>query len=393
MPVMIRTSEKRGYAAQRRPPLLMAHYLPWYEANPTNKQWGWHWTMNHFAPDRQDAKGRREAASHFRPLIGLYDSGDPDTLRCQALLMKLSGIDGVIIDWYGNENLYDYAQINRNTERLVPILHEAGLKFILCYEDQTVPKLIEAKRFTADEAVAHAQRLMRWIQEHYFRSPVYYQQEGRPVLLSFGVSYYNDDQWNQIFSVLPKKPLYFSEHERRAPTAAAGAFDWPQPNGGSPQALKAWERFYTNTPKGQPFIPAAFPRFQDIYAQANVHPSWGSIDDQNGRTYTNTLSRALKSDAALIQLVTWNDWGEGTQIEPSVEFGYRDLEATQRLRKPYLTKGFPYTAQDLRLPVEWYLLRKKYATDKAISARLADFFPLVVNGRMAQARALLAKYR
>jgi len=51
-----------------------------------------------------------------------------------------------------------------------------------------------------------------------------------------------------------------------------------------------------------------------------------------------------------VQLVTWNDWGEGTQIEPSVEFGYRDLEATQRERRR-MTPSFPCIAADLRLPL------------------------------------------
>jgi hypothetical protein len=29
---------------------------------------------------------------------------------------------------------------------------------------------------------------------------------------------------------------------------------------------------------------------------------------------------------SIIQIATWNDWGEGTVVEPSREFGYRDLE-------------------------------------------------------------------
>jgi len=26
----------------------------------------------------------------------------------------------------------------------------------------------------------------------------------------------------------------------------------------------------------------------------------------------------------MVQIATWNDWGEGTGIEPTAEFGYRD---------------------------------------------------------------------
>jgi len=79
-------------------PLVMAHYMPWYESKPVSGHWGWHWTMNHFDPDRREPNGRQPLASQFRPLIGAYDSSDPDVLEYQTLEMKLAGIDGVFID-------------------------------------------------------------------------------------------------------------------------------------------------------------------------------------------------------------------------------------------------------------------------------------------------------
>ena len=75
----------------------MAHYMPWFEAKPISPGWGWHWTMNHYHPD-QVTDGRREAASRYYPLMGLYDSSDPDALDCHVLLMKLAGLDGVLIE-------------------------------------------------------------------------------------------------------------------------------------------------------------------------------------------------------------------------------------------------------------------------------------------------------
>ncbi len=373
----------------------MAHYMPWYASKPVSGQWGWHWTMNHFDPDKTEGapvagmSARPEGASRYRPLIGLYDSGDPDALKCQVMLMKLSGIDGVIIDWYGTEDFYDYATLNRNTLRLIPLLQQAGLRFAVCYEDQSVAQMVEGKRFSAEEAVPRGQGLMKWMQQNFFSNPAYLRFDGRPVLLSFGEPYYKDAEWNDLFSLLPTKPLYLTEHVIRAQTAATGGFDWPVPNGGFEGAMKEQNGFYERA-KGWPrFIAAAYPRFQDIYAQAGVHPSWGNIADREGRTYSETLTRALQSQASVVQLVTWNDWGEGTQIEPSVEFGYRDLEVTQKLRRGFLDPKFSGTASDLRLPVEWYH-RKKLATDKNISDKLDTFFPLMIAGRTTQARALLS---
>jgi hypothetical protein len=371
--------------------LLMAHYMPWFQAKPFSAQWGWHWTMSHFDPDKV-LDGRREAASRFSPLMGLYDSGDPDALRCQALLMKLSGIDGVIFDWYGNDDYYDYAAVNRNVERMIPILRQAGLCFAICYETQTIPQEIKGKVFSEADAVAHGQRLMAWMQTHFFASPSYLTLENRPVLLVFGDPYYQNDQWDQIFSGLMPRPLFFTESDRQEATASVGGFDWPQPGGGTAQALAEPDAF-SRRAQGWPYsIAAAFPRFEDIYHEAGVGDALGHIDDGAGRTYEETLTKALQSRASVVQLVTWNDWGEGTQIEPSVEFGYRDLETTQRLRRKYLDASFSGTAPDLRLPVRWYLLCRKYAADPAIHDKLAVFFPLVVTGHLKQAQALLAKY-
>src|SRR5262249_19702794 len=122
-----RSSPLEPSSASRQPTLpakpaamtrfLMAHYMPWFQARPFSKQCGWHWTMNHYHPDHVTS-GRREAASHDYPLIGLYDSDDPDALECHVLLMKLAGIDGVIIDWYGNEDYLDYGAIHRNAQHL-----------------------------------------------------------------------------------------------------------------------------------------------------------------------------------------------------------------------------------------------------------------------------------
>ena len=77
---------------------ILVHYMPWYQTPSVSGYWGWHWTMNHFNPDSLDDNGHREIASHFYPLTGPYDSRDDDILEYQALLMKLSGIDGVIVD-------------------------------------------------------------------------------------------------------------------------------------------------------------------------------------------------------------------------------------------------------------------------------------------------------
>ena len=70
--------------------------------------------MNHFDPEKTDDNGKREIASHYYPLTGPYDTNDEKILEYHALLMILSGIDGVLVDWYGMEDFWDYAILNQS---------------------------------------------------------------------------------------------------------------------------------------------------------------------------------------------------------------------------------------------------------------------------------------
>lgn len=367
---------------------LLVHYLPWFEADPTANKWGWHWTMNHYAPG-DVVNGHRAIASHYYPLIGPYDSNDPDVIEYHVLLMKLAGINGAVIDWYGTDNYMDYGTNHRNAQHVAAEIARAHMHFAALYEDEVAAtRLVKDGQIPASQAVAHGQNTMEWLQNNWFASPSYIKLNDKPLFLTFGTrGYYTTNDWNQIFSVLPVQPAYFTETFPRAP--ATGAFCWPAPFGGTQKSFQDLDSFYAGTPKWPSFIAGSYPGFHDIYKEAGVGPSWGSIDDQNGQTYVQTLTKALQSNAPIIQIATWNDWGEGTMIEPSEEFGYRDLEATQKLVKQYLNPGLPYTPADLQLPLALYKLRKDPSLAPAKKAKLDTISGLLFEGKTDKARGML----
>ncbi len=379
--VSITSDRAAAQTASSSKPLILAHYMPWYAAKPLSQSWGWHWTMNTWDPD-QVVQGKRQIASHYYPQIGPYDSGDPQLIEYHLLLMKLAGIDGVIVDWYGLQPFRDYAVLHRNTQRLVDQITRLEMKFAICYEDQTIPALVKASRLTNEKQVEHAAAELNWLSENWFARDSYVRVDKRPVLLSFGQTGLTDQQWSDCLARITTPVAYFSQHHRR--TAAIGAFDWPIPK----QGLAAISRFETNARGWKQAIPVAFPRFVDIYAEAKVHESWGTIADQDGATFRESMDQALTTDASLIQIATWNDWGEGTMIEPSREFGFRDLEVVQQLRRKHIDAGFAATASDLQLPGQLYRLRRTTKQAKRIkqldtvSERLAD-------RRVTEARAIL----
>ncbi|MEY4108116.1 MAG: hypothetical protein RL181_2458, partial [Bacteroidota bacterium] len=121
--------------AKSNPMQVYVHYMPWFKSKEYSGAWGLHWTMRNQNPDRVLPNGNREIASHYYPLIGPYDSADPDVIDYHLLLMKYTGVDGILIDWYGSHNVLDYGVNLENTREIVKGAERVGIRFAIVYED------------------------------------------------------------------------------------------------------------------------------------------------------------------------------------------------------------------------------------------------------------------
>lgn len=373
--------------------MLMVHYMPWFQAKPFQGTWGWHWTMNHYNPDTFDGRGRRNVASHYYPLIGPYDSRDAVVDEYHALLMKVAGIDGAIVDWNGYSGLYDYPLISQGTTSIFNALSAASLRFAICYEDQSVGQLINNGWITPEQAVGQGQFDMTYIVDHWSNKPAYLTLDGKPVVLNFGPQYfYAESDWVSILSVFSAGAQFFPLNYRLG-TVAAGAFPWPPmwlSSGGvlAPETLDQYlDDFHATAATWPSFVGCAVPGFHDIYQEAGVQPSYGYLDARAGLTFSETLNRALLAATPIVQLVTWNDFGEGTNIEPTLEYGYQYLEHVQEIARSY--RSLPYVAGDLTLPYSIYSLRKAHPADLAMRAQLNQAAAFIVAGDPGQARSIL----
>jgi len=135
-------------------------------------------------------------------------------------------------------------------------------------------------------------------------------------------------------------------------------------------------------------IAVVFPKFHDIY-----ETSYGYIDDQNGATFNETLDLATKSDSPLIQIATWNDYGEGTIIEPTNQFGFKYLETLQKYRTQQSSSTFQYTANHLNLPITLYKLRKLSKNHPETQQQLDKVSQLLFTEKINKANALIKNIR
>jgi hypothetical protein len=350
--------ENRVVLPENRKTLLM-HYMPWYVTpdGRGNGRWGNHWAghQRQHNPDDIGEDGLRDIFSHYYPLIGPYDSADPDVIICQLLQMKLAGVDGVIADWYGISDTYNYEEIHEATELLFRLAGEVRMTFSACYEDRTVQAMVKLGDLQEDGIQAHLQETMVWMEENWFQADHYQRYQDRPLLLNFGPIYVRDPAvWDAALATPKRRPYFFPLHHLWRKAAGDGGFTWVHKHAWKdtedPEEIKRRlvATYSGVAPTPEQVLVSATPGFHDIYPQG-----YEVLPHLDGKTLTESLEVCMEGPWELVQLVTWNDYGEGTVIEPTHEFGYRFLEIIQAARKQELGEAFPFEPEDLRLPGIW----------------------------------------
>jgi hypothetical protein len=337
---------------------IFAHYMPWFQTQGRSGSWT-HWGDT--IPNQ---------TSHFTPIIGLYDSRDPDVQEYQVLLMKYAGLDGLCMDWYGiNNGLPEYG-----TQPIFAVAAKAGLKFAMVWED----------RYMNNQGGPTP--VLQFMESNFFNTSNYLKVNNQPILLVWQITDTNGTQWqNNLNAVTFKnKPILITRDNMLAP-GAQGAFSWINAPGGTAKAIASLQGFLGNT---FPYmIPTAFPRFVDDYPGF----SYGTIDDQNGQMFINTISDCISSGNPIIQIATWNDWQEGTIIEPSTQYQYRDLIEIQTLRKKYIDPNFSYTPANMWLADSIFRQRRKFRGNTKEYARVDSAANAMYAGNPTLAYNILEK--
>jgi carbohydrate binding protein with CBM6 domain/putative Ig domain-containing protein len=403
---------------------IYIHYLPWYTApqNPVSGQstygngttgtankWGTHWWNEgsyNTTPDNLinvtnylgSSVPVRNIASNYHPLIGPYDGQDTMVLEYHLLLMKLCGIDGIIIDWYGADGMWDHTPLLTNSNALINKAGNYGLKYSIMMEDGGYSQ----SQMNTNGAYAMS---------NYFNNSLYpgstyitlsdmrgsgAANATSPLVGDFGPvnngSINNQSAWdNGIFNGANPKPalVTFMDQSGSIGDAAFGEFAWPEYSStyatGYYNVLNA---YYTNggeAPSKNVVLGVACPGFNDVYNNGgNYYNLWPRTT--NGTTTLKaTLGLCQTNQSVLdgIQLATWNDFGEGTIMEPTVEEGFQSLDTIQKFT------GVSYTENDLKEVYRLFILRKQYIGNSSIQSALNQVACYFNQLQIAQAETLL----
>ncbi len=100
-------------------------------------------------------------------------------------------------------------------------------------------------------------------------------------------------------------------------------------------------------------------------------------------TMRSTFDLAKDSNLQFLQLITWNDFGEGTMIEPTQEYEFLFLELIQGF------SGVSYTRAELELVHTYYLKKKAHKGDPDAALKLREIFTLLNELEPAKAEQIL----
>jgi glycoprotein endo-alpha-1,2-mannosidase len=351
---------------------VVAHYMEWFKWRQDRTRLvidHWQWTGKDIKHDPRIVKdnGLRDVSSAFYPVIGPYDSQDDDVIEYHILTAKACGIDGFVVDWYGTNGFVD-----RTFSKMIDIAQKYHFEAGICYEEKIAfpPYKQPADR---GEAVEFIKQDLEYISRNYFPRKNYLTVGGLPLVFLFngsggspiGEKRFKPEELEEIIRFLDtKNALLVKQNLQLELRALNCAFMWPN----SPSfdnidwtyrtamAAKTNNRDYL-------IVGMVYPGFNDSGVWG-----WGKgprVDPRNdGLTYLKTWDLAIKYDPDMLQIVTWNDFEEGTVIEPTFQDRFKYANDTEKNLGRY--KWHANHPEDNMLPFRLFQLRKAFLNyDKA----------------------------
>ena len=243
-----------------------------------------------------------------------YSSIDAAQVHDQITDMVSRGIDGVIIDWYGPNNSIDQATqlVMAEAER------HPGFTFAIMV-DQGAIEWDSCTGCSPQQALISQ---LQYIEQTYFPSPAYMTQQGRPVVTNFNIDLSYSVDWAAASAALSTQPVFlFQNNSGFSHVLSDGSYSWVMPTT-TDYGMSYLSSFYdTGMPlTNEQTVGASYKGFNDSLA------AWGSgraMGQQCGQTWLQTFSEvnSLYSSGKqlpALQLVTWNDYEEGTEIESGI---------------------------------------------------------------------------
>lgn len=367
---------------------VFVHYLPWYNDSvirgsiPAYQGWR---DLEHNCPD--------SIIYSNVPLIGEYSQMDEDVLEYQFLTMYAAGVDGLIINLVPSRE-YEKVIVRKCLDKLKEMNRQYAasgfnLQFIVSYDEKDTLANIWDNFLYVRDSLTNSPAYSSFC----FNDPV----TSKPVIIT----------WDQLYPEL-YHPILYELYNDTVIHLARGDDEFELCDGNmewinyldtvhSPVGNTSYwgEDYYDNfhraiarqdsttafSDRNYICMGAVWPGFDDHNAPWRENKPagrWMSRNVDAGETMALTFDKLDSTDyipGALgnvrveipwIQVATWNDWPEGTSIEPATActYGYNALKTTAY--KTAVFKGTTIDTSRIYIPYAIYLARKNNQPEVAL---------------------------
>jgi glycoprotein endo-alpha-1,2-mannosidase len=277
-----------------------------------------------------------DIGANFYPEGGAYSSRDPAVLERHMLEAKLSGAGVLVVSWYppgtADEN-------GPPTDGMIPLLLDAAVQ-----NQIKIALLIEPYR---NQNVVNLRQNLEYVRRTYSNHPAFYKRRvgarELPVYYLYDSYRILPEQWRRLLSSKGDVSVrgteldavflgLLVEYQHRADIKKSkfdGFFTYFAANGfthGS--SWKNWNSLSDYARRNSLlFVPSVGPGYVDT----RVRPwnSQNTRERRKGSYYEMAWRTALNAKAKVVSVTSFNEWHEGTQIEPAVPRQTKD-------KKPYV---------------------------------------------------------
>jgi len=331
---------------------IAAFYYPWYRNPDVDGHWD-HWGETRFSPPQ-------DIASDYYPSLGTYSIADPAVLGQHFAWLREAGVGVIVSSWWGR-----YSPSDEAVFMLLDIADQYGIKVafhIEPYGDRTAASVLQDINYIYNKYGEHpgffrTDKTSRWSTEDKQKGLFYLWSSISPSEEYGQVEPYYWQETMDAIHALPDGGIVLAD-QTTPEWVLEGHFDGSYNYGVLNQDPAEGYAWGASLPPGAWYVPGINPGFS---AERINYPPEVNTDRLDGLTYDLRWQAVLDGgvEPALVTVTTFNEWHEGTQIEPAAEgvenglgYFYKDygalapegyLESTHDWAYRYLSHVWPET--------------------------------------------------
>jgi hypothetical protein len=305
-------------------PKVLAFYYTWYGTPAVSGAWR-HWDEGGHRPDHRTPAGLPDIGATDHPLE-LYDANDPAVIRRHLDEAVQTGIDVLLPTWWAPGDWHDkaFAAVLRQAEAGI----RDGRRPVYL-----APHYEEVPEGAADPVPAAADGFL-YLLTTYGDSPAAFRHDGKPVIFVYSraVGQLTPEQWREVLRRVKARKPAFVVGDSTDP-AMYGVFDTLfeyNPVGAVVQGEAMGPRYARMVKdarsRGRVASLTVIPGYDDSHigrANPTIAPR------EKGLLYQRLWNAALDAKPDWVLVCSYNEWHEGSEIEPSAEYGDLFLRLTR----------------------------------------------------------------